>query len=244
MKTQPLVSVITVVFNGEAHLEKTIKSVLNQTYENIEYIIIDGASTDGTLDIIKKYEDKITYWISQRDEGIYDAMNKGIDKVSGEWINFMNAGDTFYNNDILKNIFHESNFKNIAVIYGKHNVIYPNRTKIKKPKKIIEMWKGSQFCHQSSFISSLIQKKNKFNIRNRIGADFELFYTLYKQKLIFKYINIIIVNYSAGGLSDVKRIDSIVGWWNVVHKNTKVNFYYLYTITKEIIKSWIKQVVK
>lgn len=79
----------------KSNLEKTILSVLNQTYSNIEYIIIDGGSTDGTIDIIKRYDDKITYWQSEPDNGIYDAMNKGIQKANGEWINFMNAGDLF-----------------------------------------------------------------------------------------------------------------------------------------------------
>ena len=89
----PLISIVTVVYNGKAHLEETIKSVISQSYPNIEYIIIDGGSDDGTLDIIRKYEDRIDYWVSERDEGIYDAMNKGMRQAHGKWVNFMNAGD-------------------------------------------------------------------------------------------------------------------------------------------------------
>ena len=95
------ISVITVAYNASRYIETTILSVINQTYSNIEYIIIDGGSTDGTVDIIKKYSNKISYWISEPDKGIYDAMNKGINKATGEWINFMNAGDTFHNPDTL-----------------------------------------------------------------------------------------------------------------------------------------------
>ncbi len=84
---------MTVTYNAEELLEETILSVINQSYKNIEYIIIDGASTDGTIDIIKKYEEKIDYWMSEPDEGIYFAMNKAIEKATGKWINFMNAGD-------------------------------------------------------------------------------------------------------------------------------------------------------
>ncbi|HAH56818.1 MAG TPA: glycosyltransferase, partial [Bacteroidales bacterium] len=84
-------TVVTVVFNGVEFLEDTIKSVIGQTYDNVEYIIVDGGSKDGTLDIIKKYEYAIDYWVSEPDKGIYDAMNKAIDLGSGDWINFMNA---------------------------------------------------------------------------------------------------------------------------------------------------------
>lgn len=91
----PLITVITVVLNGEGHLEETMQSVLNQTYPNVEYIIVDGGSTDGTLDIIRKYGDRIDYWVSEKDKGIYDAMNKGIKVALGSWINFMNGGTVF-----------------------------------------------------------------------------------------------------------------------------------------------------
>ena len=118
---RPLVSVVTVVFNGEKYLEETIQSVINQTYDNVEYIIIDGGSTDGTLDIIKKYEDRIDYWVSERDRGIYDAMNKGIDLASGEWINFMNAGDGLDSYSILNEIFSNKINLKIGLIYGNTN---------------------------------------------------------------------------------------------------------------------------
>jgi glycosyltransferase involved in cell wall biosynthesis len=100
-----LISIITVVYNGVSTIEQTILSVINQTYKNIEYIIIDGSSTDGTVDIIKKYEKHLIYWVSEPDKGIYDAMNKGIRKATGEWLNFMNSGDIFSDISVLKNIF-------------------------------------------------------------------------------------------------------------------------------------------
>ncbi|PWE21613.1 glycosyltransferase [Aliarcobacter skirrowii] len=238
------ISIITVVYNGEKYLENTILSVINQTYHNVEYIIIDGGSTDGTIDIIKRYEDKIYCWISERDKGIYDAMNKGIELASGEWINFMNAGDVFFDTNVLNSIFLKKDFKDIDVVYGNHNVIYKNKTRIKKAGNIKNIWKGSQFCHQSTFVSAKVHKANKFNLSNRIGADFELFYTLYKKKMTFKYVNVIVANYSAGGLSDIKRLDSIIGRWNIIEKNTKVNFYYIWIILKEILKNYIKKFIR
>jgi hypothetical protein len=99
-----LISVITVVFNGEKNLEQTIQSVINQDCQNFEYIIIDGGSSDGTTDIIKKYEDRIDYWKSEKDMGLYDAMNQGIDLAAGQWLNFMNCGDFFYTHQSLSGI--------------------------------------------------------------------------------------------------------------------------------------------
>jgi glycosyltransferase involved in cell wall biosynthesis len=98
----PLISVITVVRNGEKTIEKTIQSVLDQTYNDIEYIIIDGCSSDRTISIIKKYEHKIAYWLSEPDEGIYDAMNKGISLASGDWIHLLNSDDRYYDRTVLE----------------------------------------------------------------------------------------------------------------------------------------------
>ncbi|MBI4396550.1 MAG: glycosyltransferase [Elusimicrobia bacterium] len=100
----PLVSVITVVRNGEATLERTIRSVLSQTYAPIEYIVIDGQSTDGTLDIVRRYEDQIDFWISEPDGGIYDAMNKGIARANGEWIQLLNGDDRYADEGALARI--------------------------------------------------------------------------------------------------------------------------------------------
>ena len=97
----PIISVITVCYNVASTIEKTMLSVLNQTYKNLEYIIIDGNSTDGTVDIIKKYAERLTFWISEPDKGIYDAMNKGIVKATGKFLIFMNAGDQFLNEKVL-----------------------------------------------------------------------------------------------------------------------------------------------
>jgi len=98
------VTVVTVVFNASSTLEATIQSVLNQTYENIEYIIIDGGSTDGTRDIIRKYEDQVDYWLSRPDKGVYDAMNSGIKLSTGEWLNFLNANDVFFDSTVLERL--------------------------------------------------------------------------------------------------------------------------------------------
>ncbi|MCR5146562.1 MAG: glycosyltransferase [Clostridia bacterium] len=103
MEKKLKISVVTVVFNGEKTLEKTIQSVINQTYENIEYLIIDGGSSDSTVDIIKKYESKISFWKSEADKGIYDAMNKGLVQATGDFIIFLGADDLFVDREVVQN---------------------------------------------------------------------------------------------------------------------------------------------
>lgn len=114
---KPLISVVTISFNAANTIERTIQSVLSQSYKNLEYIIIDGGSSDGTLDIIRKYEDRLV-WISEPDNGIYDAMNKGIRISKGEWLNFMNAGDRFASNDVLEKIFSYEYPEDIKFLYS------------------------------------------------------------------------------------------------------------------------------
>ena len=106
MKSNVKVSVITVVYNDVKNIEKTIKNVLKQTYTNLEYVVVDGASKDGTLDIIKRYEGKLR-WISEPDKGIYDAMQKGANTATGEWIIFRNCGDYFITPDAIDKVFSE-----------------------------------------------------------------------------------------------------------------------------------------
>ena len=118
-ETDTLISIVTVSYNAVLTIEQTILSVINQTYPNVEYIIIDGGSTDGTVDIIKKYEDKIAYWVSEPDKGIYDAMNKGVVVATGEWINFMNAGDIFTDGDVIDKLFHQNIIINrVGIVFG------------------------------------------------------------------------------------------------------------------------------
>lgn len=165
MAKQPLVSIVTVTFNAEQFLERTIQSVLNQTYPSIEYLIIDGESTDGTLDIIKKYESQITHWISEKDNGLYDAMNKGIQLAKGEYIWFMNAGDEIYQENTLANVF--GNEKNADIYYGETEYRDLDRnlmglrsevTPHKLPKNLTwqSMRYGMVVCHQSIIVKTAI----------------------------------------------------------------------------------------
>jgi len=242
---KPLITIITVVFNGEKYLEETIQSVINQTYDNVEYIIIDGASTDGTLDIIKKYAGQIDYWVSEPDAGIYYAMNKGIELASGEWINFMNAGDGFYIETTIKNIFMD-NKRECDLFYGDCEVLYDGFSRSQKAGLFDCLWKGMMFSHQSMFIKADIQKRNQYNILNQIGADFELIFKLKDNGSTFCYINEKVSIVRAEGLSDTKRFGSIKSHWSTAKRYNPsffVDIYYAYAILDTFLRMISKMVL-
>ena len=166
----PKLSVITVTYNCIETIEKTLLSVARQDYDSFEHIVIDGGSNDGTVDVIKKYKDNISCFISEPDRGIYDAMNKGINRASGDWILFLNSGDVFFDNFDLsfikwawplsaKFIFFS------YIIDGAEAPIVPN----------LKMRFGLPTSHQAMFTSSCILKKYKFNLGYKVASDYEFF---------------------------------------------------------------------
>lgn len=242
---KPLITVVTVVYNGAEYLEDTIKSVIEQTYDNVEYIIVDGGSTDGSLDIIRRYEDAIDYWVSEQDRGIYDAMNKGIDLGSGDWINFMNAGDFFFESETIYKVFFDTDsLFGVGVIYGDHEVRYSNKTKTVKAGDVKNLWKGSQFCHQSAFIGLNYHKNNKFNLCRKIAADFDFFYKSFLGNIAFLYKDNCISRVSSGGVSDTKRLESIKERYSCLEKKHLKIIYYSLVFIYESTKLLVKKIVK
>ncbi len=202
IQDNPLVSIVTVVFNGEDFIEETIKSVLSQTYQNIEYIIVDGGSTDGTIDIIKKYEDKISHWISEPEKGIYDAMNKGIDLANGEWCNFLNAGDSFVDEKVLEQIF-TKNINDSTLIYG--DIIAVKEDGMHLPVSAVDLVndssikKGMKVCHQAIFYHKNIMEN--YDSELRLKSEWKHLVHMTRHKL-FKPMkfNFPFVYYSVGGI--------------------------------------------
>jgi glycosyltransferase involved in cell wall biosynthesis len=196
-----LVSIITVVYNDVTTLEQTIFSVINQTYRNIEYIIIDGGSTDGTIDIIKKYEKHLVYWVSEPDRGIYDAMNKGIEKTTGEWINFMNSGDTFASNNIILQLFTDGLFYNHkAIIYG-NRIVKQNKKLLKQESRLNTIKYCMNIFHQSCFVPTFLHKNIRFNISYKIAGDYDFFYKMIDNDVQFIKTNLYICIFLDGGIS-------------------------------------------
>lgn len=166
-----MISIITVVRNGVASIEETILSVINQNYFEIEYIIIDGVSTDGTLSVIEKYVDKISTFVSEPDNGIYDAMNKGIKLAKGDWIYFLGADDVLYSKNTLFNIFIDKSHDNVEVIYG--DVMMKQSQILYDGKFDYEKMSNRSICHQAIFYrKEVFDKYGFFNTRYITAADY------------------------------------------------------------------------
>jgi len=183
-----------------------MKSVKEQTCNNIEYIVIDGGSTDGTLDIIEENREFISKVVSEPDKGIYDAMNKGIDLATGEWLMFLNAGDVFSKNNCLSYVFESSIPNAIELVYGSMNVDLGNGNwKFLKSKEFNKLnlivWGNRTVCHQSIFVRR--RSVLKYDINYRIKGDFDWYFNLLKclKQRQIKQVDLAIVNYQTGGLS-------------------------------------------
>ncbi len=195
------VSVVTVCLNREKTIERTIQSVVSQTYPNIEYIVIDGKSTDRTLEIIGKYRHKIDQLVSEKDEGIYDAMNKGLRLTTGELIGFINSDD-WYEPDAIEtvvNAFLKDEYAD--VIYGNMNVYddKANFLRIRYPSPPKELHTRMAIPHPSVFIRGNIYRKYGFDTKYEWGADHDLLLKIYSQGYVFRYINKSIASFRFGG---------------------------------------------
>ncbi|MBQ3658503.1 MAG: glycosyltransferase [Bacteroidales bacterium] len=192
------ISVITVCLNASKTIEQTILSIINQTYDNIEYIIIDGVSTDGTLDIIKKYESKISLCQSEPDNGIYDAMNKGLKLATGDFLIFMGADDVFYNENVIYKVASEiDNYDDIY--YG--SVIFKGTNTIHWGKFSRLKWASANVCHQAVFYPKVVYKQYNYDTSYVVCADYIYNLNLIKCAYQFKFINEIVTLFDITGYS-------------------------------------------
>ena len=195
------VTVVTAVLNDAGHIEQTILSVISQTDIEIEYIIVDGGSKDGTLELIEKYKDKISLLISEPDRGVYDAMNKGIEHSSGDFVYFLNSGDVLLNPSILSKIKLEELKERNAIIYGNVVVAYGNIEALEKPRPFFNSkmkFNGIGICHQSMFFPGELIRNEKYDLSYNIAADYDLAYRLWRKGTVFLYKDITIAKYDWG----------------------------------------------
>ncbi len=196
-------SIITINYNNKAGLQKTIDSVISQTFKDFEWIIIDGGSTDGSKELIEQYSQYITYWVSEPDKGIYNAMNKGIVNAKGEYLQFLNSGDALFSNNVLKEIFQSELYGDI--IYGDVIFIKKDNTqqliKYNRPLSLSYFIAGNVINHQASFIKRKLFDESLYNENLKLVSDWEFWIHQAIKGKSFQYIDKTIVLYDFTGLT-------------------------------------------
>lgn len=250
----PLITIVTICYNSELYIKRTMESVVNQTYNSIEHIIIDGNSTDKTLEIVKsyqnKYNEKKLIILSESDKGISDAFNKGTLLASGEFINYLNSGDELVDNYILEKVVKSKLLEKECInCFDTINIEGPLQKYSSAKIDLESIIKKTTICHQSVLIDSNLAKKYKFDERLKLEMEYDIWYRLYRDNHKFKHIEIPLSKYLIGGISSQNVIKGIILHYMVacINYNDKVSLKglrkTLITCYKQTIKEFIKKMI-
>lgn len=234
---KPLITVITVVFNGRDHLERTIRSVIDQTYDNIEYLIIDAGSSDGTLDIIRKYEEQIDYWVSEKDCGVYFALNKGISTAFGEYVYILGSDDYLIDCHVIDRVASDINLMRCdALLYA-----VKTNSGILKPKGCPWFFFKNTIPHQGAFIRLALHTKFLYNTEYKVLADYDFFYKLLQDSYKIHYSDFIIAQYSVDGISGQGKLLNYLEECRIRKKHLSLitsSVLYFFSIAR-----WLRKIV-
>ncbi len=247
METEKI-SIIIPAFNPGPILENALKSIFLQDYNNIELIIIDGGSNDGTIELLKKYSKHIHYWVSESDDGIYDAMNKGITAATGTWLLFLGADDELCQG-IISAIFNLADFTDIDFIYGKVNI--KNKRKLLGQQTDFEKLIVMNIPHQAIFYrKSIFEKFKGYNQRYKILADYDLNLKIFEDNsLKKKFINKTIAFFCKNGISRrtidhnffTEKKDYFINQYKFLRTNKKIAKYYFFSGVALVLKKNIRE---
>lgn len=244
---RPLVSVITVVYNGAEHIEQTIRSVAAQTYEPTEHIVIDGGSSDGTLEILERYSDSLGYWVSEPDKGIYDAMNKGIGLVTDpeSYVLFANSDDHLYSPEALERVISQSSGEDL--IYGKMVLTDGEISGVAGRRVALDDLARQTLCHPATFVRRRVfDTVGKFDTGYRIAADYDHAVRCFAAPVTTRFVDVIVSTMRMGGVSEDRFLLSCRERKDVIRKRFplvprlkgiwQVN---LYDIPRNTARHWI-----
>ena len=219
---QPKLTVITIVYNNVHDIERTVLSVLNQSYENLEYLLIDGASNDGTLEILKQYEGRIGKLVSERDKGIYDAMNKGLSLATGDYVLFMNSGDEIYSSDTVEKIF--ATKPDADIYYGETEMFDQNWNSLgqrrhRTPEHFT--WRdfkfGMSISHQAIYIRRALTEP--YDLNYQLSSDIDWIIKAAKKAKNIVNVRRYVAKYLVGGMSKKKHRQSLVERFHIFSKH-------------------------
>lgn len=234
------ISIITINYNNIQGLKQTLFSVLEQDYNNIEYIVIDGGSTDGSKELLRAKSDELFYWVSERDKGVYNAMNKGIAQSTGDYLIFMNSGDVFFNKHVLSDFFVDKKYE-ADILYGNTVYKYGSKGILRFPRDLTVMQYELPFCHQSCFVKGSLMRNSLYDESYKLIADYAFFYHCWKENRKFQRINKIIAIYDTTGISaDKKRA------WQIYEEGCKIQGKKTYKLEYKL-KQWknkLRKIIK
>jgi len=231
---EPLISIVTVVYNGEQHIDQAIRSVLSQTYGNIEYIIVDGGSTDRTLDIIREHEDQIDCWVSEPDRGIYDAMNKGIKLASGDLLGLLNSDDWYADGALAEvaRIYAGSDVRD-RVIAGKWDIVLDRLGLTIEATPSLRFYTGMPLCHQAMFVPMAAYSSiGLYDVGYRFSADLDMVLRLYTSHVPFVFTDKVLVHFRATGTSDQYFRESVGEASGIIRKHLPFYTYAAYRMIR------------
>ena len=240
------ITVATVVLNSVDFIESTISSILTQTHDNIEFVVIDGGSTDGTLEVIEKYRDRIDHLLVERDRGIYDAMNKAIKLATGDYIIFMNSGDEFASDSSVADLCNCAS-EDVAFVYGGWVVKYPwGHERLARPASPENFWRGMFVQHQSVMVKTQHLVDAPFSTSVGLGADYASLLQLVASGVGYRECHKAVSRVSAGGLSDNNRVKVLKSHWSqarLYYPGLRTDVHYLSVIGREFAVGTIKRLL-
>ncbi|HJD93507.1 MAG TPA: glycosyltransferase [Bacteroides togonis] len=241
----PKFSVITVCYNAEATIEDTIQSVISQTYHHVEYIIVDGASKDRTMDIVNRYREHIAIVVSERDKGLYDAMNKGIGLATGDYLCFLNAGDSFHEDDTLQQMVHSIHTPQLPdVLYGETELVdheghFLRMRRLSAPEVLT--WKsfrqGMLVCHQAFFPRRDLVMP--YDLRYRFSADFDWCIKIMKKSKVLHNTHLTLIDYLAEGMTTRNHKASLKERFSIMTRHygwTSTLAFHLWFVLRLLLK--------
>ena len=241
----PKFSVITVCYNAEATIEDTIQSVISQTYHHVEYIIVDGASKDRTMDIVNRYREHIAIIVSERDKGLYDAMNKGIGLATGDYLCFLNAGDSFHEDDTLQQMVHSIHTPQLPdVLYGETELVdhkghFLRMRRLSAPEVLT--WKsfrqGMLVCHQAFFPRRDLVMP--YDLRYRFSADFDWCIKIMKKSKVLHNTHLTLIDYLAEGMTTRNHKASLKERFSIMTRHygwTSTLAFHLWFVLRLLLK--------
>lgn len=241
---QPLLTVITVVYNNAKDIERTMRSVLQQSYANIEYIVIDGGSTDGTLAVIQQFQNQLAQLVSEPDKGIYDAMNKGLQLATGDYVLFMNSGDEIYENDTVQKVF--SSAPNADIYYGEtemlnEQLLSEGKRRHQSPEELtLKSFKyGMSVSHQAIYIKRSLTKL--YDPQYQLSADIDWILSAIKQSKKVVNTQHYVAKYLMGGLSKKKHRQSLLERYRIFRKyyGFLPNLFHHFIISYRLMSYWV-----